>query len=182
MRIIPAELVQRFLDMAKYYQSNVHHFIPEELGSSQFSVIQNSERPLFVYRNCNVRALECPITTKTEGCPLRRIVVKIISRDQGWWDNSAGGAWSWFDIVLERPEGDIGQRAEIFRRPLLNNFVGEPQMTTHLINIGLDHPIVKEARSNDVVSIWICARFPGWENVVQEITVWTFTVYEVDEI
>jgi hypothetical protein len=115
---------------------------------------------------------------------LRRIVIKTVSHDQGWssYEDDYGtyrGSWTWFDIVLERPED--GHMTEVYRGNVQSNIHACIDMTTHVVDLGIDHPVVEMARNKDVISVWIRASFSGWTNYVEKITMWTFSVFEVEE-
>jgi hypothetical protein len=174
-KIIPEELIQPFLEFVKYYKVQAYHFPPpgdeQQTGPLEFS-------------ECNFRAIECPVTSTNLELPLRRIVVKIVSHDQGWSDCSEGqgtvlNSWTWFEIVLERQEHD--KMVEVYRGWIQANLHARVDMTTFVLDLGVDHPVVAMARNKDVVSLWIRAQFQGWINYVEEISMWTFFVYEVEE-
>jgi hypothetical protein len=107
-------------------------------------------------------------------------VVQTISKDQGWssYPDDRGthnNSWTWFELTLERAQETADEWMEIHRRKLWSNIHASREMISHVIDLGCDEEIVRDAKKGDRVCIWACAKFPRWTNEVEQVGTWIFT-------
>ncbi|KAG0635854.1 hypothetical protein HOY80DRAFT_892343 [Tuber brumale] len=126
-RGLPLEVVDAILDFAEYWPvvSMIARYTSEKIAQSTY---ENSYSGSLLY----LRTQPLPGEFKPEpttgdgvgggptaGCfigryqargqyPVRKVVFKTVSRDQGWSSNEGQdtykGSWSWFDVHAERPK------------------------------------------------------------------------------
>ncbi|VDC05256.1 unnamed protein product [Peniophora sp. CBMAI 1063] len=97
--------------------------------------------------------------TNEDVARIAAIQLETVAKDQGWASLPGTASYSWFEVGLERPEGDLER--DVRWTSHTNELRGQwPTMRS-----GLPHPApVEEWREGDIVSVWVCAQYPAWSN------------------
>ena len=104
-----------------------------------------------------------------EGKTLREVAITIISKDKGWSSylgdyGTYRNSWTWFELSLESDSG------EKWRSLVVKNLHAHDRFKEHTIEI-LDGELYEKSRSGDVLIVWALAKFQGWENMVERVTI-----------
>ena len=152
---LPQELVTKILDMAEYWA---------------YSRTVRSEPGHF--HNANVRYLQ---SERIQGGdfthPLRRLIVTMDSKDQGWSSypelhGTRQDSWTWFELTLD--DGRTGD--EIVRVEVIRNIHAGEIFIQHRIDIE-DERVLGQAQKGDLLSVWVRAMYPGWCNHVRSVEI-----------
>lgn len=124
--------------------------------------------------------------------PVRKIVFKITSHDQGYASDMNAGSWTWFTAQKlptadkDRQVSDGGESSEVSSAStpkfIIRNPIANRQWTTHEVTWRADSADPAEAEwvsslkadERFVVHAW--ARFPGWVNHLSSVGVKVYTV------
>jgi len=175
-RKLPAELASKIVEDAGLWEARSCFCESNGGRTSEFvgrcpRFISNSSMPILYSREIDGSLQN----------PLRRIIVKTISKDQGWSSYPAdwgthNNSWTWFDITLERrvEENEGNKWTEIVRRKLWSNVHASRGMMAHVTSLERGEEIVDMAMKGDRICIWACARFPGWRCEIERVDLWLF--------
>lgn len=118
--------------------------------------------------------------------PVRKVVFKIASHDQGWCSRRDGGNWTWVDVVADSP----GRVPRNFER-LYTNVLADRNARIWVIDMDRSEvqssdpearrraDWVGKLRSGDVISVIPKACFPGWVNNVYFAKVDVYTAWHL---
>ncbi len=122
---------------------------------------------------------------------IRRIVFSYRSKDQGWSDHYADhgsyrNSWTWFEAGLRKCTGEnwLGSAADSGERRhhlQCNRHASRGAEDYRFVFEG-DHPLLKDMQVGDEVVLWALARFPGWENFVEEAAIQIWTMDDLDDV
>ena len=106
-----------------------------------------------------------------KGKTLRKVVVTVVSKDQGWSSYLADygtyrNSWTWFELSVGPPDGS-GPK---WRGEVVKNLHAHSDFKEHTVEI-LDGELYREAESGDVLTVWAYAPFAGWKNTVKKVTI-----------
>jgi hypothetical protein len=175
-RRIPAELVSEIIEDAGFWEAR-SCFCESGGTNVEWDV---GRCPRFV-TNTSVPVLYSNEIDGSLQNPLRRIIVRTISKDQGWSSYPAdwgthNNSWTWFDITLERrdSENEGKEWKEVVRRKLWSNVHASREMITHVMSLERGEEIVDKAMKGDRICVWACAKFPGWRCEIERVDIWVF--------
>jgi hypothetical protein len=174
---LPAELASKVVEAADLWEAR-SSFVTSGQNNTQHELghcprfVQNNSVPILYSNEIDGSLLN----------PLRRIIVKTISQDQGWssyhqqWGTHEN-SWTWFDITLERLQLEAGEAEwrEIVRQKLWCNVHASREMVTHVGSLERGEEIVDKAMKGDRLVVWACARFPGWRCETEKVDLWVFS-------
>ena len=106
------------------------------------------------------------------GKKLRKVVVTVVSKDQGWssYKKDHGtyrNSWTWFELSVGSPSEELGEK---WRSEVVRNLHAHGEFKEHTIEIS-DKGLYEKAESGDVLMVWAHARFPGWKHTVKRVTI-----------
>ena len=114
------------------------------------------------------------LTSKPIPCGqvLRKVVITIVSKDQGWSSHpddhgTYHNSWTWFELSVRSPLEDS---VEKWRGEVVRNIHAHGNFKEHTIEM-MDGALYKEAKGGDVFTVWALARHPGWVNTVKKVTI-----------
>jgi hypothetical protein len=115
--------------------------------------------------------------------PVRKIVFKITSHDQGFASDPNGGNWTWF-TARKLTESSTHEAAidESSHKEVRRNAMASSRWTTHEIEWRADSEDsdlaewVSSLQAGEAFTVDAWARFPGWVNHVREVEVSVYTV------
>jgi hypothetical protein len=101
---------------------------------------------------------------------LRKVVITIVSKDQGWSSYQADhgtyrNSWTWFELSVGPSKDSERWCGEVVR-----NLHAHDDFKEHTIEI-VDGELYEKAESGDVLTVWALARYPGWRNTVKKVTI-----------
>jgi hypothetical protein len=175
-RKLPAEIASKVVEEGGLWEAR-SCFVTSGQNNSEHEI---GHCPRFVQNN----SLPMLYSNEIDGSlqnPLRRIIVKTVSQDQGWssyhqqWGTHEN-SWTWFDITLERLQTGVDgvDWKEIVRRKLWSNIHASREMVTHVGALERGDEIVDRAIKGDRLVVWACARFPGWRCETDRLDMWVF--------
>ena len=105
-----------------------------------------------------------------EGKTLRKVVITVISKDQGWSSYHADhgsyrNSWTWFELSVGPSKDSERWCGEVVR-----NLHAHDKFKEHTVEI-VDGELYKKAKSGDVLTVWALARYSGWKNTVKKVTI-----------
>ena len=105
-----------------------------------------------------------------EGKSLKKVVITIVSKDQGWSSYEADhgtyrNSWTWFELSVGPSEDSEKWCGEVVR-----NLHAHDEFKEHTVEI-TDGELYKKAKSGDVLTVWALARHSGWRNRVKKVTI-----------
>ena len=152
---LPPELVNQIFYLAEYW------------GFSK-SIDQDWCR----FYRCEERVLRSkPIKGGDFAYPLRRVVVKMDSRDITWEQDTIDierpeKSWTWAYLSIDNGGADgVIARVEVVK----NIDVGRDYGVYRAIIE--DEVFLKQARKGDTLSVWIKAKSPGWHILVRWVSI-----------
>jgi hypothetical protein len=109
-----------------------------------------------------------------KGKKLKKVVITVVSKDQGWssFPDDYGtyrNSWTWFDLSVGPPSKKDSE--EKWRGEVTRNIHAHDEFKEHTIEIPADEGLYEKAESGDVLTVWACAQFPGWENTVKKVVI-----------
>ncbi|KZT09292.1 uncharacterized protein LAESUDRAFT_723026 [Laetiporus sulphureus 93-53] len=158
--LVGRDLVQWILDLAEYW---VRH---REQGTKK-CVVQGKG-------DGEERELLCLTTSNISGRahnPLRKVIFKITSHDQGWRNQS--GSWTWFEAGCYRDSHELSRRIITYNVPA-SSF---PHVHIKVWECGADAGTkiwMEQFKPGDRLSIFAKARFNTWVNHIDDVEVMTF--------
>lgn len=175
---LPAELAARVIEEAQLWED--HKYVC--YGTRPEHPPQEDELSVVAPQPISHRSVAILHSNEIDGTlqnPLRRVIVQTCSKDQGWSSYPAdhgthNNSWTWFEIALERRNGENGEWIEVVRRKLWSNIHAGRELTVHVIGLDLGDEIVDKAVKGDRICIWACACFPGWTNIIDKVDLWIF--------
>ena len=107
-----------------------------------------------------------------EGKALRKVVITVISKDQGWSSyledyGTYRNSWTWFELSVG--PSTKGSR-EKWRGVVVRNLLAHHNFKEHTIEIS-DRELYEKAESGDVLTVWALAKFSGSMNMVKKVKV-----------
>ena len=104
-----------------------------------------------------------------DGRTLKKVVITTVSKDQGrssYLEHycTYRNSWTWFELSIGSPGS-----GEKWRGLVAKNLHAHNCFREHTIERA-DRVLYERARSGDVLTVWACAKFPGWENTVKKVT------------
>ena len=132
-------------------------------------ITDQREEDIIVRDDCVPYVVSRPIP---EGKTLRKVVVTVVSKDQGWSTylgdyGTYRNSWTWFELSI----GSLAQGSgEKWRGMVVRNLHAHHDFKEHTIEIS-DGELYKMAKSGDVLTVWALAKFPGSMNMVKKVTV-----------
>ena len=132
-------------------------------------IIDQREEEVIVRDDCIPYVISRPIP---EGKTLRKIVITVVSKDQGWSDHlddygTYRNSWTWFELSVGSASKDPGEK---WRGLVVRNLHAHSDFKEHTIEI-TDGKLYEKAKSGDVLTVWALARFSGWKNTVKKVTI-----------
>ena len=105
-----------------------------------------------------------------EGKTLRKVVITVVSKDQGWSSYQADhgtyrNSWTWFELSVGPSKDSEKWCGEVVR-----NLHAHEHFKEHTVEIA-DGKLYEKAKSGDVLTVWALARHPGWKNTVKNVTI-----------
>ena len=105
-----------------------------------------------------------------EGKALRKVVITIISKDQGFSGYPADhgtyrNSWTWFELSV----GPLWD-SERWCGEVVRNLHAHNDFKEHTVEI-VDGELYEKAKNGDVLTVWALARYPGWRNMVKKVTI-----------
>ena len=105
-----------------------------------------------------------------DGTTLRKVIITVISKDQGWSGYPADhgtyrNSWTWFELSVGPSKDSEEWRGEVVR-----NLHAHDGFKEHTVEI-LDGELYEKVKSGDVLTVWALARGPGWMNTVKKVTI-----------
>jgi len=105
-----------------------------------------------------------------EGKTLRKVVITVVSKDQGWSSYPADhgtyrNSWTWFELSVGSSKDSEKWCGEIVR-----NLHAHDDFKEHTVGT-TDGRLYERAKSGDVLTVWALARHPGWKNRVKKVTI-----------
>ena len=110
-----------------------------------------------------------------EGKTLRKVVITVVSKDQGWSSYPADhgtyrNSSTWFELSVGPSEDSEKWCGEVVR-----NLHAHGDFKEHTVEI-TNGELYENAKSGDVLTVWALARYSGWKNTVKEVTI-RYVVY-----
>ena len=107
-----------------------------------------------------------------EGKVLRKVIVTIVSKDQGWSNHledygTYRNSWTWFELSVGSPARGSQER---WCGVVVRNLLAHHSYKEHTIEIS-DKELYKKAESGDVLTVWALAKFSGSANMVKKVTI-----------
>jgi len=101
---------------------------------------------------------------------LRKVIVTIVSKDQGWSKylhdhGTYRNSWTWFELSVGPSKDSEKWRGEVVR-----NLHAHGEFKEHTVEIS-DGELYERARSGDVLTVWVIARYRDWKNTVKKVTI-----------
>ena len=105
-----------------------------------------------------------------EGKTLKKVVITIISKDQGWSSYHADhgtyrNSWTWFELSVGPSKDSERWCGEVVR-----NLHAHDSFKEHTVEI-VDGELYKKAKSGDVLTVWALAKYSGWKNTVKKVKI-----------
>ena len=105
-----------------------------------------------------------------EGKTLKKVVITVISKDQGWssYPKDHGtyrNSYTWFELSVGPSKGSENWCGEVVK-----NLHAHDEFKEHTVEIK-DGELYEKAKSGDVLTVWALARYAGWKNTVKKITI-----------
>ena len=105
-----------------------------------------------------------------EGKTLKKVIITVISKDQGWSSYHADhgtyrNSWTWFELSVGPSKDSEEWRGEVVR-----NLHAHDDFKEHTVEI-LDGELYEKAKSGDVLTVWALAQYSGWKNKVKKVTI-----------
>lgn len=112
---------------------------------------------------------------------IRKIVFKFTSKDQGWssFPEDLGtfrNSWTWFEVGIihndQKKSIDQGGEAKLSERVYFSqrNKHAWEELESYCIEFEAGHQMFADLQEGDAVVLWAKASFPGWTNIVQEVS------------
>ena len=132
-------------------------------------IIDHREEEVTVRDDCVPYVISQPIP---EGKTLKKVVITVISKDQGWSDRlddygTYRNSLTWFELSIGSPSKDSGEK---WRGLVVKNLHAHSGFKEHTIEI-TDEKLYEKAESGDVLTVWALARFSGWRNTVKKVVI-----------
>jgi len=107
-----------------------------------------------------------------EGKMLRKVVVTVVSRDQGWSSHledygTYRNSWTWFELSVGSPAPGSPEK---WSGVVVRNLLAHHGFKEHTIEIS-DKELYEKAESGDVLTVWALAKFPGSTNMVKKVAI-----------
>ena len=105
-----------------------------------------------------------------EGKTLRKVVITVVSKDQGWSSYSEDhgtyrNSWSWFELSVGPSKDSEKWCGEVVR-----NLHAHDDFKEHTVEI-VDEGLYEKAKSGDVLTVWALARYAAWKNTVKKVMI-----------
>lgn len=178
-KLVP-DLISTVMDYAGIYWST---FKETDFLQSAMVSQQNAPREIL--------ASDSVVSRTRAQHPVRKVVFRITSHDQGWASHQNQGAWTWFTARKVLPEGSLqpnvlhdssAKQSVLHGREVCRNKTADRQWHTHEIEWRADSDDSDEAewvsslRVNDRVVIDAWAMFPSWTNHIQHASIALHTI------
>jgi len=107
-----------------------------------------------------------------EGKVLRKVVITVTSKDQGWSNHledygTYRNSWTWFELSVGSPAPGSPEK---WRGVVVRNLLAYHTYKEHTIEIS-DKKLYENAGSGDVLTVWAHAKFLGSTNMVRKVTI-----------
>ena len=131
-------------------------------------IIDQREEYIVVRDDCVPYVVSRPIP---EGKTLRKVVVTVVSKDQGWSTyigdyGTYRNSYTWFDLSIGSPAQGSEER---WRGMVVKNLLAHHSFKEHTIEMS-DGELYEKAKSGDVLTVWALAKFSGSTNMVKKVT------------
>lgn len=141
----------------------------DEKPAPRTEIIDRCTDEVMVRDDCVPYIVSRPIP---EGKTLRKVFITVISKDQGWSNyvedyGTYRNSWTWFELSVGSPTKGSAER---WRGVVVRNLHAHDNFKEHTIEMS-DVELYDKAESGDVFTVWARARFPGWTNMVKEVTI-----------
>lgn len=161
---LPSELALEILEQAGYWLR---------------ARVTRGDSTSYTEGNCHDRPPYLTSEPIQEHAPVREIRISIHSHDQGWSDHHEDhgtfrNSWTWFDLRVNRPQGDEVSDDEIVRLATNPHARSEP-FHHELLYRGDRDDWVLRLQPGDLLCIVPRARFPGWRNYVEGASMEIYT-------
>ena len=105
-----------------------------------------------------------------EGKTLKKVVITVVSKDQGWSGYQADHAtyrnsWTWFELSVGPLKDSERWCGEVVR-----NLHAHHEFREHTVEI-MEGELYEKAKGGDVLTVWALARYSGWGNRVKKIRI-----------
>ncbi|EKM51812.1 uncharacterized protein PHACADRAFT_31617 [Phanerochaete carnosa HHB-10118-sp] len=145
--LLPIELIEVILHDAEYYSVVSRSTVPRNFTDSDielFAIILNER----------------------QGHCIQEVSVLIRGHDQGWssYPQDRGtyrNSWTWYTLATLNPHDRNGPR-------LATNRHADRDTQTHEFRWGRRSQLVQDIKGTRMVALWAHARYPGWQNFVEE--------------
>jgi len=157
---LPLEIVIQILHYAECFQPGP----PLTLATSdrEMSVTCGSSEL------CSERYLVSQPLSRRDIYQIGRMVVSTRSRDQGWASDPGAGNYSWFDVSIVMPNGEVKTRPKSM--PLVwashHNNLASWEYANVEGEFEADHEIWEHLEEGDRIAVSAVAQYPGWANHV----------------
>jgi len=107
-----------------------------------------------------------------EGKVLRKVVVTVVSKDQGWSSHledygTYRNSWTWFELSVGSPTPGSPEK---WHGMVVRNLLAHHTFKEHTIEIS-DRELYEKAEGGDVLTVWALAKFSGSTNMVKKVTI-----------
>lgn len=106
------------------------------------------------------------------GKKLRKVVITIVSKDQGWTDYPEDyctyrNSRTWFELSVSAPSNNSRER---WRGLVVRNLHAYGDFKEHTIEMS-DEGLYAKARGGNILTVWAHAGSPPWTNTVKKVEI-----------
>ena len=107
-----------------------------------------------------------------EGRTLRKVIVTVVSKDQGWsnYPDDYGtyrNSSTWFELSVGSPSKDPGEK---WRGVVVRNLHAHGDFKKHTIEIS-DGDLHEKAKGGDILTVWALAKSSDCKNTVKKVKI-----------